>query len=39
VAAAAGGWEVSGDCDGDGVADFSITVVSSAPLAAGDFIF
>ena len=38
AAASAGGWEVSGDCDGDGVADFTILVVSPAPLAAGDFV-
>ncbi|HVQ10246.1 MAG TPA: hypothetical protein VMS43_17655 [Allosphingosinicella sp.] len=38
VAAAAGGWEVSGDCDGDGTADFSILVASPAPPLAGDFV-
>lgn len=38
VAAAAGGWEVSGDCDGDGVADFSILVASPAQPLAGDFV-
>jgi Ca2+-binding RTX toxin-like protein len=37
LAAANGGWEVSGDCDGDGVADFTILVASSQPLA-GDFV-
>lgn len=38
AAAAAGGWEVSGDVDGDGVADFTILVASPAPLAAADFV-
>jgi len=38
VAAADGGWEVTGDIDGDGVADFAILVASPAPLAAGDFV-
>ena len=38
VAAATGGWEVSGDVDGDGAADFTILVASPAPLAAGDFV-
>jgi len=38
VAAADGGWEVSGDIDGDRVADFAILVASPAPLTAGDFV-
>lgn len=38
AAAAAGGWEVSGDVDGDGLGDFTILVASPAPLAAGDFV-
>lgn len=38
AAAAAGGWEVSGDVNGDGVGDFTILVVSPAPLAASDFV-
>lgn len=38
VAAGERGWEVSGDLDGDGVADFSILVVSSAQPIASDFI-
>lgn len=33
-----GKWEVSGDWDGDGVADFSILVASSTPLGASDFV-
>lgn len=37
VASAAGGWEVSGDRDGDGLTDFSILVVAPLPPAAGDF--
>ncbi|HKR25616.1 MAG TPA: calcium-binding protein [Allosphingosinicella sp.] len=31
-------WQVSGDRDGDGAADFSILVASPAPLVASDFI-
>ncbi|MEA3013211.1 MAG: hypothetical protein QOD42_1756 [Sphingomonadales bacterium] len=38
VAAATGGWEVSGDCDGDSRADFTFLVASPAPLLAGDFV-
>jgi Ca2+-binding RTX toxin-like protein len=38
VAASGHAWEVSGDRDGDGVGDFSILVVSPAPLVAGDFV-
>ncbi|MEA3042933.1 MAG: hypothetical protein QOH47_771 [Sphingomonadales bacterium] len=38
VTALAGGWEVTGDRDGDAIADFSILVASPAPLGASDFI-
>lgn len=38
VTAHAGGWEVTGDWDGDAVADFSILVASTAPLLAADFV-
>jgi Ca2+-binding RTX toxin-like protein len=38
VAAADGGWEVSGDVDGDGLADFSILVVSAAAPVLQDFV-
>jgi Ca2+-binding RTX toxin-like protein len=38
VASANGGWEVSGDCDGDGVADFAILVASPVQPLAGDFV-
>lgn len=38
VAAYDGGWEVTGDWDGDAVADFSILVASAEPLVAGDFL-
>lgn len=33
-----GGWEVTVDVDGDGAGDFSIHVVTAAPLTAQDFI-
>jgi Ca2+-binding RTX toxin-like protein len=38
IAAYGGGWQVTGDWDGDAVADFSILVASPAPLLAGDFV-
>lgn len=38
VAAAAGAWEVSGDVDGDGLADFAFLVVAAAAPAAQDFV-
>jgi Ca2+-binding RTX toxin-like protein len=38
VAAADGGWEVSGDVDGDGLADFSILVGSAVAPAMQDFV-
>ncbi|MBV8685105.1 MAG: hypothetical protein JOZ90_02445 [Alphaproteobacteria bacterium] len=33
-----GAWEVSGDVNGDGAADFAFTVDSATPLAAADFL-
>jgi Ca2+-binding RTX toxin-like protein len=33
-----GGWDVSVDVDGDGAADFSIHVVTAAPVTAADFV-
>jgi Ca2+-binding RTX toxin-like protein len=38
VAAVDGGWEVSGDTDGDAAGDFAILVVSPAAPLAGDFV-
>jgi Ca2+-binding RTX toxin-like protein len=38
VVAGEHGWDVSGDWDGDGAADFSILVLSSAQPAAQDFL-
>jgi Ca2+-binding RTX toxin-like protein len=35
---AAGGWQVAGDTNGDGVADFILMVTTTDPLAAGDFL-
>jgi Ca2+-binding RTX toxin-like protein len=38
VVAGQGGWEVTGDWDGDAIADFTILVVSPAPPIAADFV-
>ena len=35
----AGGYDVTGDLDGDGKADFHLIVTTPTPLSAGDFIF
>jgi hypothetical protein len=31
-------WEVQGDLNGDNIADFAITVVSTTPLVEADFV-